>query len=42
MMVAMNGVRILDNGEPMIGVTTALVEEIRAVGQRVVANLVVW
>jgi hypothetical protein len=28
MMVAMNGVRILDNGEPMIGVTTALVEEI--------------
>jgi hypothetical protein len=38
----MNGVRILDNGEPMIGVTTALVEEIRAVGQRVVANLVVW
>jgi hypothetical protein len=42
MMVAMNGVRILDNGEPVIGVTTALVKEIRAVGQRVVANLVVW
>jgi len=42
MMVAMNGVRILDNGESMIGVTTALVKDIRAVGQRVVANLVVW
>ena len=42
MMAAMNGVRILDNGESMIGVTTALVKDIRALRQRVVANLVVW